>query len=81
MLAGTTYGQRGHSMYVIRLDLEHDPVPPDRFHMIIVGMAMHHIADTETVLRAFSRVAAAGSILCIADLDAKLARSGRGRRS
>ena len=53
----------------IRLDLEQDPLPNKRYHMIAVGMAMHHIADTEKVLRAFHALLVPGGTLCLADLD------------
>lgn len=57
------------TMRAIRLDLEHDPPPGDRFHMITVGMALHHIADVDKVLRAFHALLLPGGMLCIADLD------------
>lgn len=57
------------SMRAVRLDLENDPVPEDRFNMVVVGMAMHHIADVDKVLRAFHTMLLPGGILCIADLD------------
>jgi hypothetical protein len=37
--------------------------------MIVVGMAMHHMADTEKVLRAFHTILLPGGVLCLADLD------------
>jgi ubiquinone/menaquinone biosynthesis C-methylase UbiE len=57
------------TMQAIQLDLEHDAIPSSRYHMIVVGMAMHHIADTERVLRAFHKMLMPGGTLCIADLD------------
>lgn len=56
-------------MRAIALDLERDPVPAERFHMIVVGMAMHHVAQVEQVLRAFWRLLLPGGTVCIADLD------------
>ena len=56
-------------MRVIRLDLEHDPVPKDRYHMVVTSMTMHHVADTGKVLRAFHDLLLPGGTLCIADLD------------
>lgn len=53
----------------LRLDLEHDPVPSSRFHMIVVSMAMHHIAAVDRVLRAFHEMSQPGGKLSIADLD------------
>lgn len=57
------------NMRAIQLDLEQDAVPGIRYHMIAVGMAMHHIADTDKVLRAFHDMLTPGGTLCIADLD------------
>ncbi len=51
------------------LDLECDPVPPERYHRIVVCMAMHHIADVDRILRAFYEMLHPGGLLCIADLD------------
>jgi ubiquinone/menaquinone biosynthesis C-methylase UbiE len=53
----------------IQLDLEHDAIPSSKYHMVVVGMAMHHIADTEKVLRAFHEMLTPGGTLCLADLD------------
>jgi len=57
------------SMHAVRLDLENDPTPAERFHMVVVGMAMHHIANVDKVLMAFHTMLRPGGILCIADLD------------
>jgi hypothetical protein len=37
--------------------------------MLVTGMALHHIADTSKVLRAFRQLLVSGGTLCIADLD------------
>ena len=57
------------NMKAIELDLEHDSLHNTRYHMITVGMAMHHIADTEKVLRALHALLLPGGMLCLADLD------------
>ena len=57
------------NMQAVHLDLEQDPVPGDRYQIIVVGMALHHIADTERVLRAFHELLVPGGTLCLADLD------------
>jgi ubiquinone/menaquinone biosynthesis C-methylase UbiE len=59
------------NMRAIRLDLERDPIPDDRYHMIVTSMAMHHIADPDGILRAFHKMLLPGGILCLADLDAE----------
>ena len=56
-------------MRAIQLDLERDQVPADRFHMIVVSMAMHHVARIEVVLQAFWQLLLPDGVLCIADLD------------
>lgn len=57
------------TMKVIRLDLERDPLPSERYHLIVTSMTMHHVADTAHVLRAFHGLLHSGGKLCIADLD------------
>ncbi len=58
-------------MKAVRLDLEHEPAPQERYHMITVGMAMHHISDVGRVLGAFREMLVPGGALCIADLDSE----------
>ncbi|NLF31780.1 MAG: class I SAM-dependent methyltransferase [Planctomycetes bacterium] len=57
------------AMSVLLLDLERDAVPDRRFDLVVVGMALHHIADVDRVLRAFHTMLRPGGTLCIADLD------------
>lgn len=57
------------NMKVIRLDLEHESVSNERYDMIVTSMTLHHVVDTDRVLRAFREMLVAGGILCIADLD------------
>lgn len=57
------------NMKVIHLDLEKEPVPSDRYHLIVTSMTMHHVADTGKVLRGFRELLHPGGTLCIADLD------------
>ncbi len=57
------------NMKTVLLDLEHDPVPADRYHAVVSSMALHHIADTEKILRAFYQLLQPGGVLGIADLD------------
>lgn len=58
-----------YGMKATRLDLEKDAVPSDRYDLIVTGMAMHHIADTDRVLRAFHEMLRPGGMVCLADLD------------
>ncbi len=57
------------NMRVLQLDLERDPVPAERFHLIVVSMALHHIARIEPLLQAFQQLLLPGGTLCVADLD------------
>lgn len=51
------------------LDLESQPVPQERFDLIVSSMVMHHVQQLETVLAAFAELLEPGGYLCIADLD------------
>jgi len=42
-----------NNLEVMELDLEHIPAPPSRYHLVVSGMAMHHIKDVRTVIKAF----------------------------
>jgi ubiquinone/menaquinone biosynthesis C-methylase UbiE len=53
----------------LKLDLVSDPLPGQRFDLVCTAMTLHHIADTDAVLRRFSSVLAPSGYLCIADLD------------
>ena len=57
------------NMKVISLDLEKQPAPELRFHMIVTSMVMHHVVDIDRVLQAFHEMLLPGGIVCIADLD------------
>jgi ubiquinone/menaquinone biosynthesis C-methylase UbiE len=57
------------NMNTVRLDLAEDPVPDDRYHMIVTSMVLHHIADPDKTFRAFHTMLLPGGILCLADLD------------
>ena len=52
-----------------RLDLEHDPVPDSRYHLIAANMVMHHVDQTDVLLAAFYQMLLPGGVLAIADLD------------
>jgi len=57
------------NMSVIALDLEHDSIPHQRYQIIVTSMTLHHVADTDRVLRGFHEMLLPGGMLCIADLD------------
>ncbi len=58
-----------HNMQTMQLDLQCDPVPEDRYHLILSSMALHHIADTTRTLTAFFQMLHPQGVLCLADLD------------
>ncbi|HSN90251.1 MAG TPA: class I SAM-dependent methyltransferase [Anaeromyxobacteraceae bacterium] len=51
------------------LDLTAARVPEARFDLVCTLMTLHHVPDTDAILRAFHQVLSGGGILCIADLD------------
>jgi len=56
-------------MKPLKLNLITDPLPKARFDIIYTMMTLHHISDTEKILRKFYTLLKPGGYLCIADLD------------
>ncbi len=56
-------------MMPLQLDLSADPLPAERFQLIYTLMTLHHIPDTDRMLRAFYQLLDAPGHLCVADLD------------
>ncbi|MDV7391839.1 class I SAM-dependent methyltransferase, partial [Arthrospira platensis SPKY1] len=56
------------------LDLLTDAPPPERYDLIYTLMTLHHVADTNRLLRAFHDLLRPGGWLGIADLDRKMVR-------
>ena len=59
------------NMRAVQLDLEKQPAPPDRFHLVVSSMVMHHVADVERVLASFHEMLLPDGAICITDLDAE----------
>jgi ubiquinone/menaquinone biosynthesis C-methylase UbiE len=57
------------NMTAIHLDLQTEPPLDQEFDLILCGMAMHHIAEIDRVLRGFHKMLRPGGTVCIADLD------------
>jgi ubiquinone/menaquinone biosynthesis C-methylase UbiE len=57
------------SLTPLQLDLLIDPLPTQRFQLIYTLMTLHHIPDTQRILRAFHDLLATPGYLCVADLD------------
>jgi ubiquinone/menaquinone biosynthesis C-methylase UbiE len=53
----------------LHLDLTAAPVPELRCDVVCTLMTLHHIPDTDGILRAFQRLLSSGGFVCIADLD------------
>ncbi len=59
------------NMTTLKLDLLADPPPTQRFDLIVTSMTLHHVPDTDHILRVFHDLLNPGGYLCIADLDAE----------
>lgn len=59
------------TMTPLRLDLTTDPLPDSPFDVIYSLMVLHHIPDTDHLLRRFYALLRPGGWLAIADLDAE----------
>ncbi len=57
------------NMCTVQLDLLADPPPAQRFDLIVTSMTLHHVPDTDHILRIFHDLLNPGGHLCIADLD------------
>jgi ubiquinone/menaquinone biosynthesis C-methylase UbiE len=60
---------RVQNMTPLRLDLVTDPLPQEKYDLIYTLMVLHHVLDTDGLLRDFYRLLDAPGHLCIADLD------------
>jgi ubiquinone/menaquinone biosynthesis C-methylase UbiE len=57
------------NMTPVKLDLLGDPLPAQRFDLIVTSMTLHHVPDTDHILAVFHELLNPGGYLCIADLD------------
>lgn len=67
--AGKIAAQGVTNMTPMKLDLLADPAPTQKFDLIITSMTLHHVPDTDHILRIFHDLLNPGGTLCIADLD------------
>jgi SAM-dependent methyltransferase len=58
-------------LHAAKLDLLADPLPEHRFDVVYSAMTLHHVPDTDAILRRFHAVLARPGWLAIADLDAE----------
>jgi ubiquinone/menaquinone biosynthesis C-methylase UbiE len=61
--------QGATNMKPLKLDLLADPAPNQKFDLIVSSMTLHHVPDTDAILRVFHDLLQPGGYLCIADLD------------
>jgi ubiquinone/menaquinone biosynthesis C-methylase UbiE len=59
------------NMHPVMMDLDKDAIPPASFDLIFTAMTLHHIDDTEKVLRDMYAMLTQPGYLCVADLDAE----------
>ena len=59
------------NMTALKLDLANDPLPRERFDLVYSQMTLHHIDDTDGVLRALHALLKSPGTLCLADLDSE----------
>ena len=71
VLRGKIAATGARNMTGVRLDLIADVPPAARYDLVCLLMVLHHIPDTDAILRRFHAVLAPGGRLCIGDLDAE----------
>ena len=72
VLRGKIAATGAHNMSAVKLDLLADAPPAarfDRYDLVCLLMVLHHIPDTDGILRKFHAILAPGGHLCIGDLD------------
>ena len=69
VVAGKIAAQGVTNMTPLQLDLLSDPAPAQKFDLIVTSMTLHHVPDTDHILRVFHDLLNPGGYLCIADLD------------
>src|SRR3974377_699693 len=62
-------GAKSRNMTPLQLDLSVDPLPVERYQLVYTLMTLHHIPDTDRMLRAFYQLLETPGHLCVADLD------------
>ena len=53
----------------LEVDLSAGALPGERYDLVCTLMTLHHVADTEALLRRFHAILAPGGIACVVDLD------------
>lgn len=55
----------------LRLVLTVDPLPPERFDLVVSLMALHHVPDTDTAMEHLAALLETGGRIAILDLEAE----------
>ncbi len=71
VLRGKIAAAGARNMTALKLDLVADAPPAARYDLLCLLMVLHHIPDTDAILRKFHAILAPGGRLCIGDLDAE----------
>ena len=69
VLRGKIAATAARNMSVLKLDLMTDAPPAARYDLVCLLMVLHHIPDTDAILRRFHALLAPGGHFCVADLD------------
>lgn len=56
---------------IVKLDLERERLPPERYDVVCALLVLHHVADTAALARKLHGALEPGGYLCISDLDAE----------
>jgi ubiquinone/menaquinone biosynthesis C-methylase UbiE len=67
--AGKVAAANDAAMRTVKLDLAAETLPDERYDLVYSLMTLHHIPDTDAILRRFNAILAQPGWLCIADLD------------
>jgi ubiquinone/menaquinone biosynthesis C-methylase UbiE len=57
------------NMHIIKIDLTTDELPNEKYDLIYTLMTLHHIIDTDEVLKTFYKLLNPSGYICIADLE------------
>jgi 2-polyprenyl-3-methyl-5-hydroxy-6-metoxy-1,4-benzoquinol methylase len=71
VLRGKIAATGARNMTAVKLDLIADAPPAAHYDLVCLLMVLHHIPDTDAILRRFHAILAPGGRLCIGDLDAE----------
>lgn len=69
VLAGKIAASGLDNLNPLKLDLVTDPLPAERYSLIYTLMTLHHIRETDLILRSFFTLLGRPGWLCIADLE------------